>query len=89
MNVSYPHDILLCSLEQLHFLKKDSIIGKNCKINNGVRVDESIIGDRVNVREPIHIKESLIFSDTSVDTSEDLERCILDGKTFIDCKYFF
>jgi len=89
MNVSYPHDLLFCSLEQLRYLKKDTLTGRNCEIHKGATLEDSIIGDRVRISQPIHIKESLIFSDTKVDTSEDLERCILNEETFIDCKYFF
>ncbi len=89
MNVSFPHDVLLCSLEQLRFLKQRSLIGKGCRIHEGAVIEDSVLGDRVTVLHPVRIKESLIFSDTVVDTTEDLERCILNQETFIDCKYFF
>jgi len=89
MNVSYPHDVLLCSLQQLRYLKMNAIIGKDCQIHRGARFEGAVIGDRVNISQPICIKESLIFSNTKVDTSEDLERCIINQEMFIDCKYFF
>ena len=89
MNVSFPHDVLLCSLEQLRYIGQRAMVGKGCRIHEGAVVEDSIIGDRATVRHPIRIKESLIFPDTVVDTAEDLERCILNQETFIDCKYFF
>lgn len=89
MNVSFPHDLLLCSLEELKHKGKQSVVGKDCEMHPDVVLEEAIIGDGVRITEPIRVRQSLIFSNTSVTTNEDLERCIVTPETLIECKYFF
>ena len=89
MNVSFPHDLLLCSLEELRHQGKPSLVGKDCHIHPEAVLEEAIIGDNVRINQPIRIHQSLIFSNTSVDTHADLERCIVTPETMIECKYFF
>ncbi len=89
MNVSFPHDLLLCSLEELKHRGAASTVGEGCEIHPDARLDQAIIGDRVRIPHPIHVRQSMIFSHTTVETQEDLERCILTPETLIECKYFF
>ena len=89
MNVSFPHDLLFCSLEELRHRGKESLVGEGGSLHPGVRLDQAVLGDRVRVEAPILIKESMIFSDTVITTKEDLERCIVTPETLIECKYFF
>jgi len=89
MNVSFPHDLLLCSLEEIHHRGVEFTMGTGCEIHPDVRLDRAVIGDRVRIRHPILVRQSMIFSDTTVETREDLQRCILTPETLIECKYFF
>jgi NDP-sugar pyrophosphorylase family protein len=89
MNVSFPHDLLLCGLEELKHRGEPAIVGNDCEIHPDAQLDRAIIGHRVRIRHPIRIRQSMVFSDTTVDTPEDLERCILTPETLIECKYFF
>jgi NDP-sugar pyrophosphorylase family protein len=89
MNVSFPHDLLLCSLEELKHRGTAFTVGNDCEIHPDARLDQAIIGHGVQIRHPIHVRQSMIFSNTSVETPEDLERCILTPETLIECKYFF
>ena len=89
MNVSYPHDLLLCSLEELKHKGQTSIVGHSCEIHPDAELDYAVIGNRVRISAPIRIHQSMIFSDTQVEMPEDLERCILTPEQLIECKYFF
>jgi dTDP-glucose pyrophosphorylase len=89
MNVSFPHDLLLCSLEELRHQGKTTLLGKDCELHPKVNLEQAVLGDHVRVTAPIQIKESMVFSNTVVDTQEDLERCIVTPETLIECKYFF
>jgi dTDP-glucose pyrophosphorylase len=89
MNVSYPHDLLLCSLKQLQHLNKPYLVGKDCQLHPETRLERAVLGNRVRVSEPIAITDSIIFSDTGVDSKENLDRCIVTPETWIDCKFFF
>ncbi|MCP4753548.1 MAG: hypothetical protein GY866_21885, partial [Proteobacteria bacterium] len=62
MNVSYPHDLLLCGLEELKHRKITSLVGEGGQLHPGVELDQAIIGDRVRISTPIRISQSLIFS---------------------------
>ena len=89
MNVSFPHDLLLCSLEELSHRGEPNLVGKNCQVHPNATLDRAILGDNVRIAEPIKIRQSLIFSNTTVTTEADLERCIVTPETLIECKYFF
>jgi len=89
MNVSYPHDLLLCSLEELKHLNRPYLVGKDCQLHPEVRLERAVLGDRVRVSTPITITDSIVFSDTVVDSKENLDKCIVTPETWIDCKFFF
>ena len=89
MNVSFPHDLLLCSLEELRHQGKESLVGEGCSLHPEVRLEQAVLGNRVRIDAPITIKESMVFSDTVITTKEDVERCIVTPETLIECKYFF
>lgn len=89
MNVSYPHDLLLCSLEELKHLNRPYLVGKDCQLHPEVRLERAVLGNRVRVSTPITITDSIVFSDTVVDSKENLDKCIVTPETWIDCKFFF
>jgi len=89
MNVSYPHDLLLCSLEQLKHLNRPYLLGKNCQLHPEVALERAVIGDRVRVSAPITIADSVVFSDTVVDSKKNLEKYIVTPDMMIDCRHFF
>ncbi len=89
LNVSYPHDLLLCSLEVLNQQNQQSLVGNDCKVHPDTILDYSILGDRVQIKHPIRISECMIFSDTIINTQQNLERCIITHENFIDYKHFF
>jgi NDP-sugar pyrophosphorylase family protein len=89
MNVSFPHDLLLCSLEELRHRGETNVVGKNCRLHPEAVLDHAILGDNVRILEPIKVRQSMIFSNTSVTTEADLDRCIVTPETLIECKYFF
>lgn len=89
MNVSYPHDLLLCSLEELRHRKQPHLVGKDCVLHPGVRLERTVVGDRVRISTPIRITDSVLFPDTVVDSPMDLDKYIVTPETWIDCKYFF
>jgi len=88
-NVSFPHDLLLCSLEELKHRGKASLVGQDCSLHAGLRLEQAVLGDRVRVETPIRIRECMVFSDTVISTQEDLDRCIVTPETLIECKFFF
>lgn len=89
MNVSYPHDLLLCSLEELRHRNQPYLVGKDCSLHPGVKLERTVVGDRVRVSAPIRITDSVLFSETVVDSPVDLDKYIVTPETWIDCKYFF
>ena len=89
MNVSYPHDLLLCSLEELKHREQPFIVGDSCHIHPDAVLDRAVVGSGVRITKPIKVRQSLIFSNTTVDMSADMEQCILTPETLIECKYYF
>jgi NDP-sugar pyrophosphorylase family protein len=89
MNVSFPHDLLLCTLEELKHQQKQSLVGEACTLHPDVQLEHAVLGNGVRVEAPIQIKESMVFSHTVITTKADLERCIVTPETLIECKYFF
>jgi len=89
LNVSYPHDLLLCSLEVLKHQNRQALVGQNCNLHPQAKLNNSILGDNVTVKHPIEISESMIFTGTIINNQRDIERCIITPENFIDCKHFF
>ena len=87
VNVSYPHDLLKCNLQELNRLGQMNIIGRNARIPPETEIINSVIGDNVIVENPIKIYNSLIFHDTVVSSKSDIEGFIITPDNKIDCKH--
>lgn len=86
INVSYPQDLLVCSVKELAVLGKESLVGEGCTIPPGARIVRSVIGDHAVVANPISITDSVIFPGTVVSSAEDLQNIIITPNTLIDCR---
>jgi len=85
INLSYPFDLLNCSLLHMRNSGQENVIGKDTEIHPDAKIVNSVVGDRVRVTEPITIESSMIFPDTVVTATEDIRRYIVTNENLIDC----
>jgi dTDP-glucose pyrophosphorylase len=85
INITFPRDLLLCSLDQLEKTGKRVLIGANTEIHPDAVIERSVIGDGVKISSPVNISNAVIFSNTEV--KQDIRNGIITPDIFIDCSY--
>jgi len=83
MNITYAADLLSCNQFQLKQLKKDIIIGDNCKINSRANIKYSVIGNNVRIKFPVTIENSVILDNTSWDSKKDIKSSLVTPHSVI------
>lgn len=72
VNISSAEELYRCNYLWFNDMRLENLIGRDCKINTGARIENSIIGDCVEVVNAIKIKDSIIFSNTVINRNMDL-----------------
>jgi len=77
MNVTVPHDLLLCNLRQLEVSGKKNIMGERVYINPDATISNSVVGSDVRIDSPVSIDNSLILPNSILVSSEPIRNAIV------------
>ena len=77
INLTYTHDLIRCSLHQLHKLGVSSIVGEGCHIVDGVELRNTVVGDRVTIRNPVTLERCVVLSGVTLDDGRDHQDAVL------------
>lgn len=86
INLTYPSDVLACSLFELRQRGIKTLVGNDTQIHEGVTLDNCVIGDRVVIEKPIRVTNSVIFADSVVSSGYDINEFIITQDDQIDCR---
>ena len=84
LNLTYPEDLLYINLMELRRRNMQKLIGTNTHIDPD-QVENSAIGDNVLCPAGIRIKNSVVFSNTTINSTVDLENAIVTPDKLIYC----
>ena len=85
-NITYPHDLLNCNLQELKRQGKNREIGDGVNIHPDAKIINSIIGDNVVIKNPVEIVDSVIFPSMNIELTGRIDKAILTLDSFIDCR---
>jgi len=85
VNLTSPADLLAVNFRQLALSGAGALIGAECRIHAGAKIENSVIGSHVTIREPITIRDSVIFSESHVTTRHPIDRTIVTPTTMVRC----
>jgi ADP-glucose pyrophosphorylase len=85
VNVTAPADLLVVNFRQLARSGAAVLIGEECRIHEGAKIENSVIGSHVTICEPIAIRDSVIFSESHVTTRHAIDRTIVTPTTMVRC----
>lgn len=77
MNVTVPHDLLLCNLQELERLGEPNIIGDHVSIDAGATISNSIIGNDVRIEAPVSIENCVFFPNSNITSTSPLRNTIV------------
>lgn len=83
MNVTSPHDLLLCNQKWLKYIGKNSVISETARIAPKTEIVESVIGENVEIEYPISIRNSVILDGTVIKSKKDLNNCLISPRSVI------
>jgi dTDP-glucose pyrophosphorylase len=84
LNLTFPEDLLSINLTELKRRNQDKPIGKNTQLQEGL-IQNSVIGDNVSCLRDVKIKNSVLFSNSVVNSTEDIENIIITPYQRIYC----
>lgn len=85
LNLTYPEDLLHINLTELKRRGQARLIGKNAKIQQPDLIQNTVVGDDVVIKGKVHIRNSLIFSNSIVDSPDDIDNSIITPDNQIYC----
>lgn len=85
VNVTAPSDVLALNLRQLARSGADVLIGEECTIHEGARIERSVIGPHVTIREPILVRDSVILAESVIGSRQPIERSIVTSTATLRC----
>jgi dTDP-glucose pyrophosphorylase len=84
-NITCPVDLLRCNLYQLENMRRDNLIGENCRINKDARIVNSVIGSNVVVKRAITIQDSVVYPDLVIKGASDIKSSLVTAHSLIRC----
>ena len=64
INLTTPADLLYCNLMHASKMPNATIIGPNCFMHEGARIETSVVGRNVKIHNAISIQNSVVFDET-------------------------
>jgi dTDP-glucose pyrophosphorylase len=85
VNLTNPTDVLAINLRVARGRPQTELIGEECRLHPGVRIENSVIGSRVTIAHPILVRNSIILADTAVETDQPIENAVVTPGGLIPC----
>lgn len=79
MNVTFVEDLIACCRRQLARSGASSLVGRDCTLAEGVRLDETVVGDRVVIRRPVRLERCVVLADIVLDVQKDYADTVFTG----------
>jgi dTDP-glucose pyrophosphorylase len=76
INVTFPRDLITCSLRTLREQGIDSLFGEGARVGPEARVQQSVLGAGVMVDGPVHLRRSIILPGTRISPATGAPRLI-------------
>ncbi len=77
MNITFPKDLIMCNVHELHSRGLTSLIGNNVSMEDGVELVDTVIGDNCLIEGKPRFVNSLIFPGTKVKQQDLIENSII------------
>jgi dTDP-glucose pyrophosphorylase len=77
VNITYTRDLIDCCLHELARLGKRSLVGRNCRLADGVEIIDSVLGDDVTVTKPTRLERCVVLSGTRLDDGADYRDTVI------------
>lgn len=83
MNITFAADLLSCNQFQLKKLKKNKVVGRNCRIHPRAVIKHSVIGNNVVVKFPVEVKNSVILDNVEYKSKKNIDSCLISTHSII------
>jgi len=77
MNITFPKDLILCNINELHSRGLTKLVGKNVEMDEGTELVDTVVGDGCVIEGTPRIVSTLIFPNARVKSQEHIENSII------------
>lgn len=77
VNVTVPADLIACNTRELADRGLTHLIGRDCALHPGVKLDGSTVGDGARITHPIRLERCVVLPGATVDATADLRSCVI------------
>ncbi|TAK35116.1 MAG: hypothetical protein EPO21_07325 [Chloroflexota bacterium] len=85
MNVTYPHDLVVCNLRRLLSYPESSCVGREVLLHPQASIENSVLGDGVVIENGIRIADSVILPHSVVSARDDLRGVLITPGAMFQC----
>lgn len=77
MNITFIGDLIDCCVRQLRNLGQRSMIGENCRLAEGVVLEDSVLGANVRVTKPVRLSRCVVLDNVILDDAQDYNDAVI------------
>ncbi|GMV99790.1 MAG: hypothetical protein AMXMBFR84_09290 [Candidatus Hydrogenedentota bacterium] len=76
VNVTYPSDLIQCTMRQLRKLNVTHMVGADCRMADGVKLVDTVVGDRVAISKPVTLERCVVMADVRIDEGSAFQETV-------------
>lgn len=77
INVTFIGDLIHCCGHELSKMGASSVVGENCMIAEGVRLENTVVGNNVTIENAITLRDCVVLDGSVISQTGDLHRAVV------------
>lgn len=85
VNLTAPGDVLYVNLRELAETGQSFLVGDECRLHSGVKLENSVVGSYVQIPHPITVQNSVIFSEVEIESDASIKNAVVAPGSTVQC----
>lgn len=87
MNVTYTRDLITCCEKEMARLGVTKVVGDNCTLQEGVKLEQSVVGNGVTITKPVKLERCVVLDSVTLDDGQDYSNTVITPTAKLDAKH--
>ncbi|MBI2433337.1 MAG: NTP transferase domain-containing protein [Candidatus Hydrogenedentes bacterium] len=80
VNLTFIGDLIDCCVHELRTRGQQSLVGRDCRLVEGVQLVETVLGDRVCIEHPLRLERCVVLDDVVLSGTQDCRDLVLSSE---------
>jgi len=87
MNLTFIRDLIACCSVELARRGQRQLIGEDCQLVEGVKLEQAVVGDRVTIARPARFERCVILPGVTLDDGQDYVDTVITPTAKLHAKH--